>query len=433
MKARWVWALSWLCACAGAETLPARKPSAFVAGPVQRVIPEGAVIAESSAQLQQLLAASAGPAEIWLRARNYVGDFEIARRVSLRAERGAALVGTGHNTVLRISADDVVVDNLEIRHSGQRHTAEDAGIQAKGRGIQIRNTRVSDSLFGVSLGPCPRCVLDGVHVQGPPDEQELKGDGIKLWESDDAVVRHCRVEHVRDLVVWYSRRVLLEGNVVSHSRYGSHFMYAHDSIVRDSQIENNVVGIFVMYSARLRLERNVLAGARGAAGVGVGFKESDAVQAEGNWIVANTTGVYLDETPRSENALVSFRGNHFAINDVALRFHGVREPLHFEGNGFEHNVTLADVEGGGDALAARFSGNHFSDYAGYDLDGDGRGDVAYQTQRLSGELVTAQPSLAFFHGTAALSLLEVVAMAAPVFASRLLLEDRAPSFREIAP
>jgi nitrous oxidase accessory protein len=422
-----------LCACAGAEGLPARSPSGLVAGPVQQVIPQGAVVAESSAQLQQLLAASGGPSEIWLRAQDYAGDFEIARSLRLRGERGAALVGTGRNTVLRISADDVLVDNLEIRHSGQRHTAEDAGIQAKGRGIQIRNSHVRDSLFGVSLGPCPRCVLDGVFVEGARDAAELKGDGIKLWESDDAVVRNCRVEHVRDLVVWYSRRVLLEGNVVRHSRYGSHFMYAHDSTVRDSQIENNVVGIFVMYSARLHLERNVLAGARGAAGVGVGFKESDAVHLQGNWIVANTTGVYLDETPRSENALVLFRGNHFAINDVALRFHGVREPLRFEGNGFEHNTMLAEVEGGGDALAARFIGNHFSDYAGYDLDRDGRGDVAYQTQRLSGELVTAQPSLAFFRGTAAMSLLEVVAMAAPVFASRLLLEDRAPSFKEIEP
>lgn len=432
MRAYWLLSI-WLCACAAAEAPPAREPGAQSAGPVQRTIPRDAVVADSSEQLKRLLADEHGPSDIWLRARDYVGDFEITRRVSLHAERGAALVGTGHGTVLRILADDVSVDNLAIRRSGRRHTTEDAGILAKGRGIQIRNSHVSDSLFGVSLGPCPRCVLERVYVEGPRDGAELKGDGIKLWESDDAVVRNCRVEYVRDLVVWYSRRVVLEGNVVRHSRYGTHFMYAHDSQVKDSQIENNVVGIFVMYSARLRLERNVLAGARGAAGVGVGFKESDAVQAHDNWIVANTTGVYLDETPRSENVLVEFRGNHFAINDVALRFHGVRAPLHFEGNAFAHNATLADVEGGGDALAARFAGNHFSDYAGYDLDRDGVGDVAYQVQRLSGELVTTRPSLAFFHGTAAMSLLEVVAMAAPVFASRLLLEDRAPSFKEIEP
>jgi len=406
------------------------EPAGSTAGPIAQRIPPGAVVARDSAELKTLLADAAGPSEIWLRAARYDGDFVISRRVSLHGERGAELVGTGQGTVLRILADEASVDNLLITRSGQRHTAEDAGIQAKGRGIQIRHVRVQESLFGISLGPCPGCVLEHSEVQGPREDVPLKGDGIKLWESNDAVVRQCLVEHVRDVVVWYSRRVQLEGNTVRHSRYGSHFMYAHDAIVRDNHIESNVVGIFVMYSARLQLHNNVLAGARGAAGVGIGFKESDAIEAHGNWIVANTTGVYLDETPRSEGVPVRFAGNHFALNDVALRFHGVRAPLEFTANAFEHNVTLVDVEGGGDALAAKLERNHFSDYAGYDLDHDGLGDVAYQVKRLSGDWVSAHPTLAFFHGTAAMSLLDAVATAVPVFASRLLIEDKTPRISE---
>jgi nitrous oxidase accessory protein len=263
-------------------------------------------------------------------------------------------------------------------------------------------------------------------VQGPGDEVQLKGDGIKLWESSDAVVRGCDVDHVRDVVVWYSRRVLLEGNSVRHSRYGSHFMYANDSVVRDSRIENNVVGIFVMYSSGLHIEHNVLAGARGAAGVGIGFKESDGVYVARNMLVANTTGTYLDETPRSKDQHATFIGNLFALNDVALRLHGVREGLELSQNDFSQNILLVDVEGGGDALASTFLGNHYSDYVGYDLDRDGVGDVAYQVKRLSSELTDEHPTLAFFRGTAALSLVDAIANAMPVFASRVLIEDRAP-------
>ena len=420
------------CMSAGATEVPGASV-ARSAGPVAQSIPPGAIVARDGAELRALLADERGPTDIWLRAGRYEGDFVISRRVSLHAEQGAELVGTGRGTVLRILADDASVDNLIVSHSGQRHTAEDAGIQAKGRGIQIKHVRVQDTLFGISLGPCPRCVLEHAQVIGPGELVQLKGDGIKLWESDDAVVRSCDVSKVRDLVVWYSRRVLLEGNTVRHSRYGSHFMYAHDAVIRDSHIEDNVVGIFVMYSARLRLHNNVLAGARGAAGVGIGFKESDAVEARGNWIVANTTGVYLDETPRSEGVPVHFANNRFALNDVGLRFHGVRAPLEFTGNAFQHNVTLVDVEGGGDALAAKIEGNHFSDYAGYDLDHDGTGDVSYQVKRLSGDLVSAHPTLAFFHGTAAMSLLDAVASAVPVFASRLLIEDRKPLISETVP
>jgi nitrous oxidase accessory protein len=397
------------------------------AGPVVQRIPAAASIAETSEELTRMLADPNGADEIWLRSRRYDGDFRITRRVALRAERGAILQGTGRGTVLTLEADGASVDNVVVRHSGQRHTTEDAGIRAKGSKIRIRNVRVEDSLFGITLAPCTHCEIEHSHVQGPTQDVELRGDGIKLWESDDAVVRDCTVDRVRDVVVWYSRRVRLERNTVRNSRYGSHFMFAHDSSVRESHVEKNVVGIFVMYCARLIIEDNVLAGSRGAAGVGLGFKESDSVQVRGNWIVANTTGTYLDETPRSENMPVDLTHNVFALNDVAVRFHGVREQLRFTNNDFDQNTLLAEVEGGGDALSVHFDGNYFSDYVGYDLDRNGTGDVPYQVKLLSGELVSAHPTLALFQGTVAMAMIDAIATAVPVFASRLLLQDANPA------
>ncbi len=397
------------------------------AGPVDKAMPAGAVIAERSEDLVRLLADQTGPTEIWLRAKAYAGDFVIARPLALHGERGASLQGSGLGTVLSIEADDITVDNLLVRHSGHRSTTEDAAIRAKGARVHITNVRVEDSQFGITLGPCPHCSIEHSHVQGSLSETELKGDGIKLWESNDATVRNCTVDHVRDVVVWYSRRVLLEGNTVQHSRYGSHFMYAHDAIVRQSHITDNVVGIFVMYSSRMHIDDNVLAGARGAAGIGIGFKESDGVELSGNWVVANTAGVYLDETPRTPAFPVHFTSNVFALNDVALRFHGINEALFFTRNDFHNNTVLAEVDGGGDALGTTFQRNHFSDYVGYDLDGDGIGDVAYEVKRLSGELTDAHPALRFFEGTAAMGLLDAIARAVPVFSSRLLLTDREPA------
>jgi nitrous oxidase accessory protein len=430
-----VWALTLFeagCArgSAAPQTAAARGravPVATEAGPVALAIPDSASVAETSADLARMLADPDGSQEIWLRAKRYDGDFRVARRVAIRGELGAILHGTGRGTVLTLEADGASVDNVVVRHSGQRHTTEDAGIRAKGSRIRIRNVRVEDALFGITLAPCPHCEIERSYVQGPTHGVQLKGDGIKLWESDDAVVRSCVVDQVRDVVVWYSRRVLLEGNTVRGSRYGSHFMFAHDSVVRDSHVENNVVGIFVMYCSRLIVENNVLAGSRGAAGVGLGFKDSDAVQVRGNWIVANTTGTYLDETPRSANMPMEIAHNAFALNDVAVRFHGVREQLRFSQNDFEQNTVLADVEGGGDALFVQFRGNHFSDYVGYDLDEDGIGDVAYQVKRLSGDLVAAHPMLALFQGTVAMSMIDAIATAVPVFASRLLLQDMTPA------
>lgn len=396
-------------------------------GPRALAPPPGAAVAADEAALRRLLAD--GPGEIWLPARTYHGDFVIRRPLALRGAAGATLAGSGLGTVLDVAADGVTLDNLTVRGSGRRHTHEDAAVRARGRGITLSHLLLEDSLFGANLELCRACVVTHTHVRGLAVPEPLRGDGIKLWEADDSVVRDSFIEAARDLVVWYSRRVTLERNVVRGNRYGTHFMYAHDCVVRDSRLDGNVVGIFVMYSARLALERNVLAGARGAAGMGIGFKESDAVEVRDNWIVADTSGVYLDRTPRSPAAPVVFRGNVLALDDVALRLHGAARGARFVDNDFRDDVLAASVDGGGDALAVEFRGNFWSDYAGYDLDGDGRGDVAFEPKRLASAITDAHPAVRFFDGTAALALVDVVARAVPVLATRRLLVDPSPRMR----
>ena len=395
-------------------------------GPAQQPADPEARVTDNADELRAWLGDAKGPTRIGLRPGVYTGNFVVQRPLVLRGQLGAVLDGAGQGTVLSIESDDVVVDNLIVRGSGHSQTREDAGVRAKGARVRISGVRVQDALFGIALGPCPHCIIERCHVYGDPRAHELRGDGIKLWESSDSIVRDSVVDNMRDVVVWYSRRVALERLVVHGSRYGAHFMYAHDSSVRGSRIVDNVVGVFVMYSSRLHVEGNVLAGAHGPAGLAIGFKDSEGAHVTDNWLVANTTGSYLDATTPLLSAPIVFARNVFALNDVALRFHVVGSGLFFTDNDFRHNAELVDVEGGGDALAVHFEHNFFSDYAGYDLDEDGRGDVAHQVKRLSGALIDSRPMLALFRGTAALGLLDVVANAAPVFANRLMLSDANP-------
>lgn len=395
------------------------------AGPIATSLPDDAVVARTEEELARLLSEPAGPAKIGLLRRTYHGNVVIRRKVELVGQRGTVLDAGGAGTVVTIDAEGVVVRDVAIRHSGRRETAEDAGVRAHGKHVRIEHASVDDTLFGISFEECSACVLEAVRVTGLPDPID-RGDGIKLWESDDAIVRNCAVEDSRDIVVWYSRRALLERNFVTRSRYGTHFMYAHDSIVRDSNVVGNVVGVFVMYSNRIRIEDSVLAGARGPAGMGIGFKESDTVELRGNWIVANTVGAYLDGTPRSPNARVRFLNDVMALNDVGLRFHGSERGVDLFWNDFQENATMVEVEGGGDALGAEFRDNYFSDYTGYDLDGDGVGDVAYEEKILSNVLTDAHPVLRFFQGTLAMGLIDELSRVVPVFATRTMLTDPSP-------
>ena len=398
-------------------------------GPRDRRPSAEAAVPRTFDELASLVRDEAGPREIELLPQVYRGDLAIKRSVTIRGSRGTVLEGTGTSTVVAIDGKDITIENVIVRHSGRRHTAEDSGIKAAGGRVRVADVTIEDALFGVSLEACKQCVIERAHVVGFGDDAELRGDGIKLWEANDSTVRGCLVEHARDLVVWYTRRATLEDNVVTGGRYGAHFMYAHDSVVRRSHFERNVVGIFVMYSMRLRVEDNVIAAARGAAGIGLGFKDSDAVQVRGNWLVANTVGTYLDNTPRTTADPVAFEDNVLALNDVALRLNTSASGLSFRGNDFHQNAVMIEVDGGSDAMLVAMRGNHYSDYEGYDLDADGVGDVAYEVKALSSELTESRPALKFFHGTAAMGLVDVVARAMPMLASHKLLVDAAPLAR----
>jgi nitrous oxidase accessory protein len=400
-------------------------PRAPAATPVEGPLPPGAAVAEDEVTLTRWLADPRGPREIWLRPRDYRGNFVAERAVALHGQHGTRFVGSGNDTVITLKGAGSQIDNLTVRGSGRRQTREDAAIRATAPGVSVERVTVEDSLFGIVLSPCDHCRIEGAHVIGRP-EDPLQGDGIKLWEANQAVVRDCFVEGTRDVVVWYSRHVLLAHNRVTGGRYGTHFMYSHDSTVEDSELTRNAVDIFVMYSSRLSILRNRFTGSHGPAGMGVGFKESDGATLTDNWFVADTTAIYLDRSPRSAATPVRFERNHFALNDTAVRLHSSEEGVEFVANDFESNAQVLEVEGGGDALGATFRNNAWSDYQGYDLDRNGIGDVPYQVKVLSSELSEREPSVRLYGGTATLALIDLVARASPVFASRLLLVDPTP-------
>ena len=399
------------------------------AGPVDRPCPQGAVLARDAAELKTLLA---GPEkDIWI-AGHVVGDFEAMRPkvsgVRLHGCERAVLEGTGKGTILKLHGDDVLVEDLTLQKSGSRTSFEDGALKITGERAMVRRVTVRDTLYGIAFEQCHSCWLEDAEISGRPGlEENQRGDAVKLWEAHGSQVHRVWVHGMRDVVVWYSRHVTLENNRITGGRYGTHFMYAHDSTVRRSVMRGNTVGIFVMYSARVVAEDNELSGARGPAGMGIGFKESDAVTLKRNLIVSNTIGTYLDYTPRDPNQPVLFEGNVLALNGVALRTHSSERGASFVENDFLSNDVLVEVDGNGDARGIDFQGNYWAAYAGYDLDRNGFGDVAFQIKRASSDLSDSHPDLKFFHGTAAFGLYDAVATALPYFSTRLLLEDLRPA------
>jgi nitrous oxidase accessory protein len=287
-------------------------------------------------------------------------------------------------------------------------------------------------MFGILVERATGASVRGNEVLGDASQPlGLRGDGIRLWEVYDSTVEGNLLRDTRDVVLWYASRNRVAGNQIERGRYGAHLMYSHENEIVGNRFVGNVTGLFVMYSRKVDIHGNVFADSRGASGIGLGLKESGDVRVRENLFAHNTIGVYVDTSPLWPDDRNRFEGNDFRLNGAAVSFLGRASGNVFQGNGFRDNPLQVQVDGRGDARQALWQHNAFDDYAGYDLDRDGIGDVPYELRSLAADLVAQQPALAFFRGTPALALVEAIGRIVPLFEPRLVLSDAEPRMARV--
>ena len=390
--------------------------------------PEPCVDVATGAALQPLLQNAVPGTAFCLASGVYAAPILIPSGVTVWGTRDAVLHSSGTGTTVRLSGDHAALLGLTVDGSGTRYDLEEGAVALEGRDLRVEGVRIHSALFGIAVAKSERVVLRGNVVEGTDQIQlGMRGDAIRLWETRFSRVEDNLVIHSRDLVVWYSSDNVLTGNEVRDSRYGTHLMYSHRNRLERNRYLGNVVGVFLMYSRDVRLLHNLLAGSAGAAGMGLGVKESSTVVAEGNAFVKDAVGVYLDNSPFEPGTTNEFSGNALRLCDVGVLLQSGVHGNRFLGNSLRGNGTQVRVEGAGNALANLFQGNDWDDYQGYDVDGDGRGDVPYELRNLSDHLASRRPEIDLLHGSPALFLVNAASRLMPLYASPALVVDASPA------
>ena len=393
--------------------------------------PAAGVDVPPGADLQQAIDAAEPGAVLRLLPGRHRGPVRIGKPVHLWGPADAIVTANEGSTV-RVETNGASLRGFTVAGSGQRFDLMDGGIRVHGDDTVIEGVTVKDSLFGVLVERSKRVTLRGNNVIGTGlPAMGLRGDGIRLWETTDSTVADNVVVDSRDVVVWYSSRNRLVNNTVERSRYGTHFMYSHGNVVEDSRYVGDEVSVFVMYSHDITLRRNLFARAGGAAGVGLGLKESGNVAVEDNWFLADTVGIYIDNSPLDLAHENRFVRNSIRFAETAVSLHAGTRRTEFADNEFRDNGAVVKVGGRGNALGCTFAGNWYDSYQGYDLDGDGRGDVPFEFRRLSTQLEGRYPELALLHGAPVMGMLDVVGEVMPLFSPECLLRDDAPRARAL--
>ncbi|HEY5948259.1 MAG TPA: nitrous oxide reductase family maturation protein NosD [Kofleriaceae bacterium] len=371
-------------------------------------------------------AVDSGATVLCLAPGRHEGPIRIDRAVTVWGPR-EAVIAAERGSIVMITGSGAQLLGMTVDGTGGSFDALDAAVKVTGTDIRIEGIAITNAVYGVLVEKSERVQVIGNHVHGDNETaMGLRGDTIRLWETRDSVVENNFVEDGRDVVIWYSSGNRIENNRIVRGRYGAHFMYSHNNIVRHNELRGGVVGVFAMYSRGLVLSDNTIVDAAGAAGMGIGIKESGNLTLEHNLLVHDAVGIYIDSSPLQLTDTLVIRNNVLRLNQVGFVFHASGHRISIEDNDLADNDVQVRVDGGGTATDVDWRGNYFDDYTGYDFDDDGRGDVQYELRSASGQLVAEHADIALFRGTPALRLVDAAAHLDPLFQPQLVLTDPTP-------
>ncbi len=364
------------------------------------------------------------------------GNLVIDKSVVLLGMDGAVFDGEGQGTLVSITAPDVVIDGFTLRGSGSSHDKEDTAILVDAPRATITNNYLDDVLFGIYLREAHGSIVRNNTVIARPVDVALRGDGIRVWYSDDVVIDGNRASDGRDMILWYSNNAVVTNNEFDRNRYGMHLMFSDGAHVEGNSLNENTIGLYVMYSRDITITGNSMANNAGATGGGLGLKDVDNAIVEGNRFVNNQTGVQIDTSPREPGVENYFIDNVFAFNDIGIAIQPAVKHNTFLGNAFIDNNEHLSMMGRGElkeiTWAVDGSGNYWSDYAGYDADRDGVGDLPYTSQQLFESMVGDYPELRLFSYSPASMAIDFAAEAFPSFRPQVKFEDPSPLMKPVA-
>ena len=389
----------------------------------------------SANRLQEAIDQAPSGARLELPAGVYKGNIVINKPLILDGKNQKAIIeGDGNGTVIRINSPFVTVSNFTIRHSGAQHERVDAGIAIKkSQHCTITHNKIIDCLFGIDLQQVDESNISDNWITSKPFELGLRGDGMRLWYSNDNLLSYNTLVKSRDFVVWYSHGNHIENNYGEWGRYSLHFMYTGKNYVHNNTYVHNTVGIFFMYSRDTIATGNVIKNSMGTTGLGIGLKDASNFTLKGNKILYCARGLYLDRSPFEPDQNNTITDNAILYNSEGVHFHSLSLHNILKGNVLKGNIeTVVNDSYNTRVTENQWDGNYWEDYQGFDKNGDGIGDTPYSLHAYADKVWMLNPNIKFFYGSPVISILNFLAKLAPLSEPVRLLTDHHPRMKPSA-
>ena len=351
----------------------------------------------------------------------YVDHVVIDKPLRLQGVNRPTISGENQGDVIRVKSPDVVIEGFIIRDSGGDLTAQNAGIYVEPgahRAI-IRNNDFAYTLFGMWLEKANEVEVTNNLITGKRDfASAQRGNGIQLYNCYDAKIIGNNISFVRDgIYVDVSFRILFRGNKMHHVRYGTHYMNSHDNIWEENDAYSNRGGLALM-EVRRQIVRNNRTWDNSDHGIMLRTIQDSVV--ENNIIVGNSKGFFIYDA--EYNVL---KGNLVMGNRIGVHLWAGSINNDVDHNDFIQNHNQIRYVATRNELWGKGKGNYWSNYVGWDADGDGIGDTPYEANDVVDRLNWKYPLVKLLLNSPAVQSLRLIARQFPLL--------RGPSVRDNNP
>ena len=348
------------------------------------------------------------------------GNIIINKNIVLLGEGFPAIDGENKYEIFTVSGSGVVIKGFQFQNSGQSAVNDYAAIKVlDSKKIVVENNRIVNSFFGIHFSNSSFITVKNNNITGMPASEQNTGNGIHLWKCNNALIDNNHITGHRDGIYFeFVNESTIQNNLSEKNiRYGLHFMFSNNDNYFHNIFNNNGAGVAVMYSHKVRMERNRFEMNWGPSSYGILLKDITDSHIQHNTFFKNSVGIHMEGSSR-----INASKNIFKENGWAIKVQASCDDNNFYLNNFFGNSF--DIATNGTMVLNKFYNNYWDKYDGYDRNKDEMGDVPYHPVSMYSMIVEHNPNSLILLRSFMVSLLDRAERAIPSLTPENLTDEK---------